>query len=92
MSSFYVILAALSAFWVYQDGQRRGMSSLWAIGTFFAPFIFLLLYLIFRKPEKYITEEEEIVRVCYRCDKKICEGDRFCSNCGTDTQNTKCDR
>lgn len=87
--SIYFLLSALAAYWVYQDGQKRGASSLWALGTLFAPFIFIILYLIFRKPEKCITEEEEIIRICYKCGKRIREGDRFCPNCGTDTQNLR---
>jgi phosphotransferase system glucose/maltose/N-acetylglucosamine-specific IIC component len=90
MSTLYILIAGLTAYWVYQDAQKRSMSSLWAIGTFFMPLLFLLLYFIFRKPLTRQTEpEEDIVRVCYKCEKRLQDGDRYCPRCGVDTQNPK---
>jgi cbb3-type cytochrome oxidase subunit 3 len=98
MISFYLIIVGAVAYWVYQDSQKRNMSTLWGMGifvaalvsarTFLIPLVFiLLLYSIYRKPVSCNREEEEIVRICFKCGKKIGEGDRYCPSCGTDTQN-----
>lgn len=84
----FVILHFLVAYWIYQDAEKRNMNILWAVGAFFVPFVFVILYLIFRKPETCLVEQD-ITRVCFTCGKKIREGDRYCPNCGVDTQNSQ---
>jgi hypothetical protein len=96
----YPVLIAVIAYWVYQDSQKRNMSMLWALGiavaaivsvrSFLIPFGFMLiLYLMYQKPLRCKREDEEIVRICFRCDQKIREGERYCPNCGVDTQNPR---
>jgi hypothetical protein len=84
----YPLLHLLMAYWVYQDAQKRNMSILWAVGALFVPVVFIILYLIFRTTEPNFRESY-IVRVCFCCGKKIREGERYCPNCGADTQNTR---
>ncbi len=82
----YFLLHLLAAYWVYQDAERRNMSILWAVGAFFVPIVFVILYLIFRPSEPSFAEGD-IARVCFKCGKKVREGERYCPNCGADTQN-----
>ena len=45
------VIAAIIAFWVGSDANKRGMNGiLWGIGTFLLCIVFLPLYLIIRKP------------------------------------------
>lgn len=89
MSGLLLLLHLLAAYWVYQDAEKRNMSLLWAVGAFFVPAVFIILYLIFRTQEPRLGGED-VARVCFNCGKKIREGDRYCPHCGTDTQNPHC--
>lgn len=47
-----IVIAAVAAYWVYQDAKERNMNAmLWAVGTFLVLIIALPLYLIMRKPK-----------------------------------------
>lgn len=97
---FYLAIVAVTAYWVYQDSQKRSMSMFWAIAVFLAAFasmrafliplgFILLVYFVYRKPLISDKETEDIIRICFKCQKNILEGDQYCSYCGTDTHKHK---
>lgn len=46
-----LIIAAVVAYYVYDDANKRGMNGFgWAAGTFLLMIVFLPIYLITRKP------------------------------------------
>ena len=46
-----MIIAAVVAYYVYEDANKRGMDGLaWAFGVFLLMILFLPLYFILRKP------------------------------------------
>jgi len=47
-----LIIAAIVAYFVGQDAEKRGMNALgWGIGVFLLMIVFLPLYFILRKPK-----------------------------------------
>lgn len=86
----YLTANFVIALWVYYDSQKHGYSFgkglLWAIGVFFALFIFLPLYLFARARRRRLAEATAdkplYYRTCFYCGK-IFEGEpNFCPNCG----------
>ncbi len=97
MMTFGLLLAAIAAYWVYNDardhGQDLGTALLWSVGTLAALFIFLPLYLLFgrKRPMKphrnddiidiEATPVEETIK-CPMCASKVKEEFKACPYCG----------
>ncbi|WP_371380717.1 zinc ribbon domain-containing protein [Sporomusa aerivorans] len=97
MMTLGLVIAAIAAYWVYNDARGRGheMSTalLWSIGTLAALFIFLPLYLLLgRKPQFKARRNDDIIDVeatpveetikCPMCAGKIKEDYKACPYCG----------
>lgn len=81
----YVLMMAISAIFVYHDAKKRSMkATVWAIITFFAPFLIgLIIYFICRTPLSDFA--------CSNCGAPV-EGDTdICPNCNTPLM-TQCKR
>lgn len=97
MMTFSYLIAAIAAYWVFNDAKGRGhnMSTalLWAVGTVAAMIIFLPLYLLFgrkrpvnpRRDENIIDIEavpvEETIK-CPMCARRVKEDFKTCPYCG----------
>lgn len=86
---FGILLAAIIAFFVYNDANQRNLNNnpwikspaLWAIGVFLLLIIFLPLYYVSRgslKRELYVFQ----MKRCVVCDEKIGMIDKVCPKCG----------
>lgn len=97
MMTLGFLLAAIAAYWVYNDARGRGhdisTALLWAVGTLAAMIIFLPLYLLFgrKRPMKprrnddiidvEATPVEETIK-CPMCTNRVKEEFKACPYCG----------
>lgn len=97
MSTFGLLIAALAAYWVYNDARGRGhdlgVALLWSIGTMAAIVVFLPLYLLFgRKRAMKSRRNDDIIDVeampvgatvkCPMCAGNVQEDFKACPYCG----------
>ncbi|WP_425060380.1 hypothetical protein SCACP_10740 [Sporomusa carbonis] len=96
MTTFGLLIAAIAAYWVYNDargrGHDRGTALMWSIGTLAALIIFLPLYLLLgRKPPMKPRRNDDFIDVeavpvdevmkCPMCGGKIKEDYKACPYC-----------
>lgn len=97
MMTFGLLLAAIAAYWVYNDARERGhdlgTALLWSVGTVAALFIFLPLYLLFgRKRPMNSRRNDDIIDIeatpveetikCPMCARRVKEDFKVCPYCG----------
>ncbi len=97
MTTFGLLVAALAAYWVYNDakgrGQATGTALLWSVGTLAALVVFLPLYLLLgrkqpvkpRRNDDIIDIEaipvEELIK-CPMCASNVKDDFKACPYCG----------
>lgn len=97
MMSLHFLIGVIAAYWVYNDARGRGHELgtrlLWSVGTIFAIYIFLPLYLLFgRKPAMKPYRNQEIIDIealpieetvkCPMCAGRVKEEFKHCPYCG----------
>ncbi|MDF2876008.1 MAG: hypothetical protein K0R22_2691 [Sporomusa sp.] len=97
MATFGLLIAALAAYWVYNDAKGRGHETgtalLWSVGTLAALVVFLPLYLLLgRKRPMKPRRNDDIIDIeavpveetikCPMCASNVKEDFRACPYCG----------
>ena len=100
MMTFWFLIDLLLAYIVYNDSLNYNPSNalLWAVIVFFTSILGLLLYLLFRGPQKqYVTTsppsntssasnttqfQNQNQKFCSSCGSQLDNNSKFCSTCG----------
>ncbi|HWG89347.1 MAG TPA: zinc-ribbon domain-containing protein [Candidatus Thermoplasmatota archaeon] len=95
--ALYWLLSLALAVWAYRDAESRNMIGiLWALVVFFFPLLGIIIYLVVRaNPPAGLLKSQPVIdypppapgtpsgsRFCSQCGSPTQDGARFCSRCG----------